>query len=252
MRSRRCSGTARTATVTATAPSTVRIIGDPDAFFASHPEIGLELARQLAGRLHRLLAYLGDVAAAVRRRRRPPQRVRLGPRAGSRPARTSSIEPGSDRSPDYSSSLGCGGDRETAQRHLAGALEGPPRRRALVEVEEHVAGRPGRRWWPPLNSHVGARAARPSRRPSHERRLVDVAAQHDVGAVLLEQPGELRVAVVPRPVQANGPSGGPWYTQMPRPVPLLGGAEPARPPARASVAGPSHQAHERDQPTADA
>ena len=54
-------GTARSATVVAGEPSTVRLIGDPEAFFASHPEIGLELARQLAGRLHRLLAYLTDL-----------------------------------------------------------------------------------------------------------------------------------------------------------------------------------------------
>jgi CRP-like cAMP-binding protein len=51
----------RSATVTATEPSTVRIIGDPDEFFASHPDLGLELARQLAARLHRLLAYLAQV-----------------------------------------------------------------------------------------------------------------------------------------------------------------------------------------------
>jgi CRP-like cAMP-binding protein len=93
-------GTARSATVVAEADSTVRLIGDPDEFFASHPEVALELARQLAGRLHRLLAYLGDVRAqygdaeghlaifdAV-----------LG-RLASRPP--VEIEPGSDRSPDY-------------------------------------------------------------------------------------------------------------------------------------------------------
>jgi len=93
-------GTARTATVTATAPSTVRIIGDPDAFFASHPEIGLELARQLAGRLHRLLAYLGDV-----RLQYADADGHLSvfdsvlSRLASRPH--VDIEPGSDRSPDY-------------------------------------------------------------------------------------------------------------------------------------------------------
>jgi CRP-like cAMP-binding protein len=51
----------RSATVVANERSTVRLIGDPDAFFASHPELALELARQLAGRLHRLLAYLAQV-----------------------------------------------------------------------------------------------------------------------------------------------------------------------------------------------
>jgi CRP-like cAMP-binding protein len=51
----------RSATVVANEPSTVRLIGDPDALFASHPELALELARQLAARLHRLLAYLAQV-----------------------------------------------------------------------------------------------------------------------------------------------------------------------------------------------
>src|SRR5580765_7500568 len=54
-------GTARSASVVARRPSTVRVIGDPDAFFATHPQLALELARQLAGRLQRLMAYLGDL-----------------------------------------------------------------------------------------------------------------------------------------------------------------------------------------------
>jgi CRP/FNR family cyclic AMP-dependent transcriptional regulator len=93
-------GTNRTADVTATSPSTVRIIGDPDAFFASHPEIGLELARQLAGRLHRLLAYLGDVRAQYADDDGHMNMLDsvLG-RLASRPP--VEIEPGSDRSPDY-------------------------------------------------------------------------------------------------------------------------------------------------------
>ena len=37
------------------------MIGDPDAFFTSHPQLALELARQLAGRLQRILAYLADI-----------------------------------------------------------------------------------------------------------------------------------------------------------------------------------------------
>jgi len=93
-------GTERTAAVIATAPSTVRIIGDPDAFFASHPEIGLELARQLAGRLHRLLAYLGDVRSQYADADGHLSLIDsvLG-RLASRPH--VEIEPGSDRSPDY-------------------------------------------------------------------------------------------------------------------------------------------------------
>ncbi len=54
-------GADRTATVVATTPATVRLIGDPEVFFADHPEVALELARQLAGRLQRLMAYLGDL-----------------------------------------------------------------------------------------------------------------------------------------------------------------------------------------------
>ena len=93
-------GTARSATVVAGEPSTVRLIGDPEAFFASHPEIGLELARQLAGRLHRLLAYLTDLRrqyAGADGHLTMIDSV-LG-RLAARPPLD--IEPGSDRSPDY-------------------------------------------------------------------------------------------------------------------------------------------------------
>lgn len=90
----------RSASVTAIAPTTVRIIGDPVAFFGEHPELGLELARQLAGRVYRLTTYLTDV------------RAQLGSEAGhlgmidSVLARLAArppvdIEAGSDRSPDY-------------------------------------------------------------------------------------------------------------------------------------------------------
>ena len=81
-------------------PSTVRLIGDPDAFFASHPEVALELARQLAGRLHRLLAYLGDLRAQYADSDGHLTMIDsvLG-RLASRPP--VDIEPGSDRSPDY-------------------------------------------------------------------------------------------------------------------------------------------------------
>lgn len=93
-------GTARSASVTAREPTTVRVIGDPDAFFATHPEVGIELARQLAARLHRLLAYLGDLRLQYVD---APDHLAvidsvLG-RLASRPA--VEIEPGSDRSPDY-------------------------------------------------------------------------------------------------------------------------------------------------------
>lgn len=93
-------GTARTARVVAEEASTVRHIGDPSAFFASHSELALELARQLAGRLHRLLAYLSDV-----RTQYADSEGHLGVidsvlgRLASRPP--VDIEPGSDRSPDY-------------------------------------------------------------------------------------------------------------------------------------------------------
>ena len=93
-------GTARTATVVARAPTTVGMIGDPDAFFAEHPEVALELARQLAGRLHRLLAYLADMRSqyADADGHLTVIDAVLG-RLASRPA--VDMEPGSDRSKDY-------------------------------------------------------------------------------------------------------------------------------------------------------
>lgn len=93
-------GAPRTATVRAAAPSTVRIIGDPETFFASHPDLALELARQLAGRLQRLITYVADV-----RHQYADAEGHLGlvhdvlERLSSRPP--VDIEPGSDRSPDY-------------------------------------------------------------------------------------------------------------------------------------------------------
>jgi CRP-like cAMP-binding protein len=93
-------GTRRTATVVAAEPSTVRLIGDPDAFFASHPQLALELARQLAGRLHRLLSYLGDLRSQYSDSEGHLAMIDsvLG-RLASRPP--VEIDPGSDRSPDY-------------------------------------------------------------------------------------------------------------------------------------------------------
>ena len=90
----------RTARVVATEPTTVRSIGDPTAFFASHPELALELARQLAGRLHRLLAYLGDVRAQYGDADGHLSMLDtvLGKLATRAPIE---IEPGSDRAADY-------------------------------------------------------------------------------------------------------------------------------------------------------
>ena len=114
-------GTARSATVIARAPSRVRLIGDPDAFFAEHPELALELARQLAGRLQRLLAYLADVAVAVRRRRRPAGGDRRG-------ARTTRVATGRRRRPRLgplgllTGPVGGRRRRRVSERHVARAL----------------------------------------------------------------------------------------------------------------------------------
>jgi CRP/FNR family transcriptional regulator, cyclic AMP receptor protein len=93
-------GTARTASVVAVEQSTVRLIGDPVTFFSTHPGVALELARQLAGRLQRMLAYLSDVRAqyADAGNHLTMIDVVLG-RLASRPHLD--IEPGSERSPDY-------------------------------------------------------------------------------------------------------------------------------------------------------
>ncbi len=93
-------GGARTATVVATAPTIVRVIGDPETFFRDDPNLGLELSRQLAGRLQRLLAYLGDVRAqyADAEGHLSVLDSVLG-KIASRPA--VDLEPGSDRDADY-------------------------------------------------------------------------------------------------------------------------------------------------------
>jgi CRP-like cAMP-binding protein len=92
--------TTRTASVIANEPSLVRLIGDPDTFFTERPDLALELARQLAGRLQRILSYLTDLRSQY-----ADADGHLGmvdavlSRMSSRPP--VDIEPGSDRSPDY-------------------------------------------------------------------------------------------------------------------------------------------------------
>ncbi|MCU1361083.1 MAG: hypothetical protein JWN99_2372 [Ilumatobacteraceae bacterium] len=93
-------GQGRTATVTAAVPTVIREIGNPDQLFANHPELALEVSRQLAGRLHRLTAYIADVQHQF-----GDHQDHLGvfgellSRIAARPP--IDIEPGSDRSPDY-------------------------------------------------------------------------------------------------------------------------------------------------------
>ena len=93
-------GTERTATVVAESPCTVRMIGDPDAFFETNPRLALELARQLAARLQRLLVYLSDVRSqyADDDGQRSIVDSVLGTLASRPPV---DIDPGSDRAADY-------------------------------------------------------------------------------------------------------------------------------------------------------
>lgn len=90
----------RSATVTAAAPTVVRDIGDATDAFGRHPELGLALARQLAARVHRLVAYVTDV-----QRQYGGHDSHLGmlPELLHRIAHLPpvDIEPGSERSPDY-------------------------------------------------------------------------------------------------------------------------------------------------------
>jgi CRP-like cAMP-binding protein len=93
-------GTVRSASVVARESSTVRLIGDPYAFFGTHPELAVELARQLAGRLHRLLTYLHDIRVQYADSDGHLSVIDsvLGRLASHAPVE---IEPGSDRAPDY-------------------------------------------------------------------------------------------------------------------------------------------------------
>jgi len=90
----------RSGTVTAAVPSVIREISAPDAFFADNPAVTVEIARQLAGRLYRLTAYVTDV-----QRQFADEEGHLGvfsellTRIAERPP--VEIEPGSDRAPDY-------------------------------------------------------------------------------------------------------------------------------------------------------
>jgi CRP-like cAMP-binding protein len=93
-------GRGRTATVTAAVPTVVREIADLDELVTSTPGLGVELARQLAGRLDRLTAYIVDVQHQVGDRDdHLGMFAELLGRIAARPA--VDIDPGSDRSPDY-------------------------------------------------------------------------------------------------------------------------------------------------------
>lgn len=93
-------GQPRHATVTAEVETVIREIGHPHDFFVTHPELALEVARQLAGRLDRLLHYTADVQTQLGH-----HDDHLGVfgellhRIAHRPAVP--MDPGSDRSPDY-------------------------------------------------------------------------------------------------------------------------------------------------------
>lgn len=89
----------RSAEVTAVTDSTVRVIGEPAVFFDTYPQLGVELARQLAVRLHRLNAYLSDLRQQYAGSEGHLALVEtvLG-RLSSRPVRE--MSPGSDRAPD--------------------------------------------------------------------------------------------------------------------------------------------------------
>lgn len=93
-------GRGRTATVTAVTPTTVRELGDARRLFDTHPQLALEVSRQLAARLHRLTAYVSDVQRqfADRDDHLGVFGELLGRIAAQPPI---DIEPGSDRSPDY-------------------------------------------------------------------------------------------------------------------------------------------------------
>ena len=90
----------RSADVVALEDTTVRVIGDPEAFFEDHSALALELAVQLAGRLDRVNSYLVDL-----RRQYADRDDHLGMvdqvlgRLATRPP--VDISPGSVRSPDY-------------------------------------------------------------------------------------------------------------------------------------------------------
>ena len=90
----------RNATVTAVRTTLVREIGHPFEFFLRHPQLGLEVARQLAARLDRLNAYIADVQRQVGHRDDHLGMFgELLNRISARPP--VEIDPGSDRSPDY-------------------------------------------------------------------------------------------------------------------------------------------------------
>jgi CRP-like cAMP-binding protein len=93
-------GAARTARVRSDEGFFFNDTATTESFFATHPQLALELARQLAGRLQRILAYLADI-----REQYADAEGHLGMvdavlgRMSARPP--IDIDPGSDRSPDY-------------------------------------------------------------------------------------------------------------------------------------------------------
>jgi CRP/FNR family transcriptional regulator, cyclic AMP receptor protein len=92
-------GTAASADVVATAPTTVRRVDDAEQMFRDVPDFGRHLAVMLARRLHRVTTYLGDLEEQFADR---PGTLGLVPTVLQEllSAEGAAAEPGSEREPD--------------------------------------------------------------------------------------------------------------------------------------------------------
>jgi CRP-like cAMP-binding protein len=92
-------GTPASADVVAVEPSVVRRVDDAETLFRDVPEFGRHLAVTLAGRLHRVTTFLGDLQEQFADR---PGTLGLVPTVltGLLSQEQRAVDPGSDREPD--------------------------------------------------------------------------------------------------------------------------------------------------------
>lgn len=210
-----------TATVKVLTACRAYVVDDAARFLQSHPELAHAISRLLAQRLHAVTTYLSDLKVqfhehhdhlamvdevlisllyqqaedfspgSERCPEPPPVTLRLA--IPSRPEPVRKLRQFRNRAPQRS-----------IQRDPLGARQREPQRLLAAEFEDHV-----RRRRPDLTAGVedpGAADAVGPRAALLERRLMDVAGEHEVRLEALDPPSQIRIALIAAADEADGRS----------------------------------------------